>query len=332
MENIKDENPKEEVKTMAGKYLDPKADLTFKLVFGEHKDLVMSLLNALLPLEPDGQIVSVEYWPSELVPENPGKKDSVVDVRCEDQQGRQFIVEMQLYWNQYFKNRVLLNASKAVVKQLKEGEGYNLIHPVYCLNLINDIGFESEPDEFYHDYAIVNVAHSDRIIEGLRFVFVELPKFANKRVQSDARISSVEREQTRPKVKFRPESIAEKKMAVLWLRFLTEINKKTEEAPAELLENEATRKALSIVEKSAMSEDQLYAYDKFWMAVTDEEGFLEARYSRGLREGRAEAKAEAEAKARQEKLDSARKMKAKGFSADDIVDIIGITPEELKTL
>ena len=328
MENIKDKNPKEEVKTMAGKYLDPKADLTFKLVFGEHKDLVMSLLNALLPLEPDGQIVSVEYWPSELVPENPGKKDSVVDVRCEDQQGRQFIVEMQLYWNQYFKNRVLLNASKAVVKQLKEGEGYNLIHPVYCLNLINDIGFESEPDEFYHDYAIVNVAHSDRIIEGLRFVFVELPKFANKRVQSDARISSVEREQTRPKVKFRPESIAEKKMAVLWLRFLTEINKKTEEAPAELLENEATRKALSIVEKSAMSEDQLYAYDKFWMAVTDEEGFLEARYNRGLREG----KAEAEAKARQEILESARKMKEDHLPVDAIAKYTGLSADEVAAL
>jgi len=29
---------------MAGKYLDPKADLTFKLVFGEHRDLAMSLL------------------------------------------------------------------------------------------------------------------------------------------------------------------------------------------------------------------------------------------------------------------------------------------------
>ena len=32
------------------KYLDPKADLTFKRVFGEHPDLVMSLLNALLPI------------------------------------------------------------------------------------------------------------------------------------------------------------------------------------------------------------------------------------------------------------------------------------------
>ena len=36
--------------TMKGKYLNPKADMTFKLVFGEHPDLVMSLLNALLPL------------------------------------------------------------------------------------------------------------------------------------------------------------------------------------------------------------------------------------------------------------------------------------------
>ena len=36
--------------TMAKKYLDPKTDLTFKKVFGEHPDLVTSLLNALLPL------------------------------------------------------------------------------------------------------------------------------------------------------------------------------------------------------------------------------------------------------------------------------------------
>ena len=316
MENDNDKKTKVVNEMMAGKYLDPKADLTFKLVFGEHKDLVMSLLNALLPLEPDGQITSVEYLPTELVPENPGKKDSVVDVRCEDQQGRQFIVEMQMYWNQYFKSRVLLNASKAVVKQLKDGEGYNLIQPVYCLNLINDIGFESEPDEFYHDYAIVNVAHTDRIIEGLRFVFVELPKF-------------------------RPESIAEKKMAVLWLRFLTEINRKTDEAPAELLENEATRKALSLVEKSAMTEAQLHAYDKFWMAVTDEAGFLEARYHRGMTEGlekgraegmekgRAEGRAEGVAKANRE---HASKMKALNMPDEMISQITGLSMDEIEKL
>ena len=46
--------------TMKGKYLSPKADLTFKLVFAEHKDLMMSLLNALLPLSEDAPITKYE--------------------------------------------------------------------------------------------------------------------------------------------------------------------------------------------------------------------------------------------------------------------------------
>ena len=55
------------------KYLDPKADLTFKKVFGEHPNLVLSLLNALLPL-PDGmEIKTVSYLTPENIPENPGK-------------------------------------------------------------------------------------------------------------------------------------------------------------------------------------------------------------------------------------------------------------------
>lgn len=43
------------------KYLDPKADLTFKKIFGEHEDLLISLLNALLPLKEDELVEEVEY-------------------------------------------------------------------------------------------------------------------------------------------------------------------------------------------------------------------------------------------------------------------------------
>ena len=78
------------------RYLDPKADLTFKKVFGEHPDLVISFLNALLPFETaEEEITWVEYLNPELVPMNPLRKDSIVDVRCRDRAGRQFIVEMQ---------------------------------------------------------------------------------------------------------------------------------------------------------------------------------------------------------------------------------------------
>ena len=53
------------------RYLNPKADLTFKRVFGEHPDLVMSFLNALLPLQREEYITDIEYLPSEMVPDNP---------------------------------------------------------------------------------------------------------------------------------------------------------------------------------------------------------------------------------------------------------------------
>ena len=301
---------------MRGKYLNPKADLTFKLVFGEHPDLVMSLLNALLPLPEDGQIESVEYLSPEMVPENPAKKDSIVDVRCKDMKGRQFIVEMQLYWNEEFKRRVLLNASKAIVRQLDKGEDYSLIQPVYCLSLVNDKAFDYETDEFYHDYAIVDVEHTDRHIEGLRFVFVELPKF-------------------------KPQSIAEKKMAVLWLRFLTEIAEDTVEAPAELMENEATRKALGLVEKSAMTEGQLYAYERFWMSVVDERILREAATKKGYNEGWEKGNKEGWEKGMEEGMEkgmeeglhnTARNMKRKGMSTDFIAEMTGLSVDIIDSL
>ena len=58
--------------------------------------MLRSLLNALLPLDEGQTIESLEYLPAELVPAVPLFKHSIVDVRCLDNRGRQFIVEMQM--------------------------------------------------------------------------------------------------------------------------------------------------------------------------------------------------------------------------------------------
>ena len=167
----------------------------------------------------------------------------------------------------------------------------------------------------------MNVAHSDRIIEGLRFVFVELPKFKPKSIAEKGGV----RETT--------ECLVEgNQMAVLWLRFLTEISEKTQEAPAELLENSETRKALSIVEKSAMNESQLYAYEQFWDAVVNERVLREGALKQGLAEGRAEGRAEAEEKARQEKLESAQNLKENGVPIELIASSLGLSAEEINAL
>ena len=296
------------------KYLNPKADLTFKRVFGEHPDLVMSLLNALLPLEPEEEITSVEYLVPEMVPENPLRKNSIVDVRCKDKAGRQFLVEMQMVWSPEFKQRVLFNASKAYARQIGVGERYDLLQPVYSLNLVNDI-FEPDLKGFYHHYKIVHVEHSDKIINGLQLIFVELPKF-------------------------NPHTYAEKKMMVLWLRYLTEIDEKTRKAPAELLDNPQVNKALNALEESAFTDAQLLGYETFWDIISRERGMqynlenaerkaLERGLAKGLEKGLAEGKVEGKVEGIRF---TATNFKKQGITPEIIAQCTGLSIEEINAL
>ena len=289
------------------RYLDPRADLTFKRIFGEHEDLVISLLNALLPLDEDHQVKEVKYIPIELVPDTPMKKNSIVDVRCKDMEGRQFLVEMQMIWSDEFMQRVLFNASKAYVRQLDKNENYELLQPVYSLNLVNDV-FAPDLKDYYHHYDIVNVAHTDKVIEGLHLVFVELPKF-------------------------KAHSFSEKKMQVLWLRFLTEMGS-VRKVPEEFLDNPEVKKAVDILEESSYSEAQLEGYDYFWDMVRTVRTYYHSAWKHGYEEGRAEGRAEVEAEGRAEgaqegKLAVARNLKSAGLELGDIAKYTGLSLEEL---
>ena len=146
-------------------FLDPKNDMTFKRVFGEHKHLCKSLLNSMLMFKEP--IVDIEYQTGELIPELVDVlRNTIVDVRCTDTTGRQFLVEMQLFWNESFKSRVLLNASKAYVKQLDKAQDFKLLQSVYALNFVNDT-FEKSSEmknEYFHHYKIVNINNTEKQI------------------------------------------------------------------------------------------------------------------------------------------------------------------------
>lgn len=290
------------------RYLDPKADLTFKKIFGEHKDLLISLLNALLPLADDEQIESVEYLSPELLPETYVGKNSIVDVRCRDVKGRQFIVEMQMLWTEAFKQRVLFNASKAFVRQLDKKRKYELLQPVYSLNLVNETFMKDYPDEFIHNYSVVHEFHSDEIIEGLHFTFVELPKF-------------------------QAHSLKEKKMAVLWLRFLTEIDEQTKQAPQELLDNPETRKALKAVEESAMTKNELLAYEDFWDKLGAERLLFVDSNRINREEGRTEGRAEGRAEGIIEGCAKvAKNLLNLGMALDEVAKVTGLDIETIEKM
>lgn len=245
------------------KYLDPKNDLVFKKVFGEHPNILRSFLNALLPLDDDKNIVYVEYLPIELVPDIPIVKNSIVDVRCKDKDGRQFIVEMQMLWTDSFKYRVLFNAAKSFVRQLDVGEEYQGLQPVYALSIVNEI-FEENINNYYHHYQLVHNLDSNKFIEGLQLIFVELPKF-------------------------KPQNLGEKKLKVLWLRYLSEIENGTEMINEELLKElngvPEIAQALELTKESAYTKAELAAYDKFWDSVAVEKTLIADAEEKGKRSG-----------------------------------------------
>ena len=285
------------------KYLDPKADVTFKKVFGEHKNLVISLLNALLPLDEGKQVESIEYLPSELVPRTPTSKNTIVDVRCEETGGRKFIVEMQMNWTADFRQRVLFNASKAYVSQLGQSEKYNLLQPVYALNFVNK-NFQPDKDDYYHYYRLVHSQDSGDVLEGLHLVFIELPKFKAK-------------------------NLVEKKMQVLWLRFLTEIDEKAKKAPADLLDNRETCQALEIVEESAYSEAEMLAYDRYWDQVRLDKALADERDAARAELDETNAKLDA---AVEQLRQTARNLKAMKLTNEQIAAATGLTADEIAAL
>ena len=247
------------------RYLDPKNDLTFKRIFGEHPDLVINFLNEMMPFPPDRLIDQVEYLLAEQVPDIPGRKNSIVDVKCKDKSGRVFIIEMQMLWTDDFTNRMVFNAGKAYVKQLEKGESYHLLHPVYTLALLNE-NFDDKTKEFYHHYQIVNRDNPQEVIEGLEFILVELQKFQSEKWN-------------------------DRKVASLWMRFLREVGEGLLELPEELANNEQIRKAAELCEEGAFTPEELAVYEGFWDAVSVEKTIREGSLAKGRAEGRVEGEA-----------------------------------------
>jgi predicted transposase/invertase (TIGR01784 family) len=239
---------------MPTRYVNPKNDLIFKRIFGDHPELLKSFLNALLPL-PD---------------------DALID-------------SLQLLWSNSFQQRVLFEASHAYVKQLKIGVNYDSLKPVYALALTNTI-FVRDSERYRHHYQFVCREDTKQIIKGMEFVFVEIPKF-------------------------KPTTTLDKRITVLWMRFMSEVGTETEQTiDPELANHPLIGQALKITEQAGLSEAELEAYRRFEdrarvdvLYSTDarnegrEQGRAEGR-AEGRQQGRAEGEAQAKAEALQRLL------------------------------
>lgn len=305
----------------AARFLSPKADVVFKKVFGNHESLLRSFLNAMIPLPKGTVIERLTYLTPEQVPVISEFKRTIVDVKCYDQDGNHFIVEMQMEWSKSFASRILYGSCQAYVSQLERGHDYKKLAPVYALGLINE-NFDDSP-EFYHHYKLQHQTQKDKKIEGLEIILIELKKF-------------------------KPSSDEERRLRTLWIRFLNEaVN--LDDIPEDFKPYPELLKAMELAQESGYTKSELEYYNSYWDSVSSEKTLIldalekgmeqgfEKGMEKGFEKGKGEGIIEGIEKGLQEgerkaKLETARMMKSANLFLSDIIKFTGLTKEEIERL
>ena len=105
----------------------------------------------------------------------------------------------------------------------------------------------------------------------------------------------------------------------------------------ELIQQQQYLPTTEELEISGFTDAELRAYDKFWDSVSVERTLLDDRYQKGMEEGMEKGMEKGRAEGieegmNQRSLEIARKMLAKGMDEASIMDMTGLTAEEIKLL
>jgi len=135
----------------------------------------LSFLNAILEPESPYRLREITILDPYVAPKIEGMKDTYLDVRARDEQGKSFIIEMQVLNVASFEKRVLYNACKAYAGQIRRGEDYRLLNNVIAITITDFVMFAELPavvNKFLLREPSGKIYHDD-----LELIFAELPKF-----------------------------------------------------------------------------------------------------------------------------------------------------------
>jgi predicted transposase/invertase (TIGR01784 family) len=170
------------------KFVDPKVDSAFKLLFGvpSNKKLVKDFLNSVLSLSDGNLIEEIEFISSEIVSpvQEFGSNKVFIDIHCLDQRKHNYIIEMQVENQHNFVPRMMYYTSRALwLQKVKRGD-YQSLLPVIGVGIVNYKLFNNQENisgnpvsKYVFKHELDNTLLPDSI---LNFYFVELPKFRKK--------------------------------------------------------------------------------------------------------------------------------------------------------
>ena len=184
----------------------------------------------------------------------------------------------------------------------ERGEWDYKLTPVYGVFFLDFLLDTEDSDYFCKDVSLVEKYTGKVFSNKLRHIYIELPRFMKSQADCDSFFDC-------------------------WIynlanmKQMKEISFKDRDAIFGRLEELASR--------GNMSKEERAQYDYEWKIYNDYLNTFNSAEKKAAEKGRAEGLAEGRA---EEKLENARRMKSKGYPLDDIVDITGLTIEEIEKL
>ena len=293
-------NNKSNELTKENKKYNLKNDIIFKAFFSRkgNEIFLIDFLEALLKIKLEKIKIKEEVNLEQLSIEEKGGR---LDLQATLNDVIIVNIELQINNNFNIEERTTLYSSKVNSRDVKRGTDYSEINKVIMINIL---GYNLlDVEEYISETVIVLDKHRDyEVLKGIKWYFIELPKFRKKNPDMNDKIDQwicFIDDSNKEAVK-----MAEKNNVVL---------KKARKELDYLTGDAAVRRMAELREKWEMDE---IAVKKHAQRIGKEEGRIE-----GNVEGRMA-----------EKKETARKLLLKNMKIEEIIEITGLTEEEIKEI
>lgn len=290
---------------MRAKYINPFTDFGFKKIFGEeaNKPLLIDFLNALLPEE--NKIVDLHFKNTEQLGQTEPQRKAVYDIYCENGRGEKFIVELQKAKQNYFRERTIYYSTFPIREQAEKGQWDFNLKAVYCVGVLDFTfdDYESEPErnEVVHTIKLKN-QHGRVFYDKLTYIYLEMPNFNKGEAELETRLDK-------------------------WLYFIKNLED-FQSIPA-IFKDTVFMRAFETAELANLKPAEMDSYEYSLKVFRDLKNTydyaVQTAHDEGHQKGHEQGKSE-------ERIQTAKRMKAKGFSGKDIADLTGSPEEDVKNL
>ena len=285
------------------RFCDPTIDVAFKRIFGSelYKDATIGFINSLLT---DRVIRDVSFMNVEIPGFTVEDRKSCVDVLCTGDDGSNFVIEMQVVEQEYFRQRTVLYASTLISHLAERGHNWDYhLRPTYVISVIDFTLNEKGLDSCISHFTSREVRTNAKLDGAPEFFFLEPKRFKKK-------LNELSNYQEK------------------WLYLLRDA-KSLEVIPDGFQGDRAFVAYFEASETANMTKEERILYDHAMITKTDIEYGKEYSFRKGFEKGRAEGKAKGKAEGRAE---VAKKLLEAGVDISVIQDSTGLSRKELECI